>query len=225
MKMAAAEALYETESDCAGFSVFTIGTRDGRSEKFALKVPCVLSYLATGSFSGEVEGINPLAEELTAKYATGGALVSDATYIPNIPISYWSFRWMMGCGFVTMGMAALVLWATRKPGAVLTSKRWTWVAVGAPLLPVFANSFGWIFTEIGRQPWIVNGLMTTSSGVSPSVSTGEVLTSMVVYTLVYAVLAVIEVKLFTDYVKRGADPFEEPHAFADDDSTPLQFAY
>ena len=225
MKMAAAEALYETESDCAGFSVFTIGTRDGRSEKFALKVPCVLSYLATGSFSGEVEGINPLAEELTAKYATGGALVSDATYIPNIPISYWSFRWMMGCGFVTMGMAALVLWATRKPGAVLTSKRWTWVAVGAPLLPVFANSFGWIFTEIGRQPWIVNGLMTTSNGVSPSVSTGEVLTSMVVYTLVYAVLAVIEVKLFTDYVKRGADPFEEPHAFADDDSTPLQFAY
>ena len=59
------------------------------------------------------------------------------------------------------------------------------MAVLTPLLPVFANSWGWIFTEVGRQPWIVYGLMTTSTGVSPSVSATEVWISMIAYTLVY----------------------------------------
>ena len=107
-----------------------------------------------------------------------------------------------------------------------TSALWTWVAILTPLAPVFANSWGWIFTEAGRQPWIVYGLMTTSTGVSPSVSVAEVWISMLVYTAVYAVLAVIEVKLFLTYVRRGADPFEDPadHTPSDEDA-PLQFAY
>ena len=85
----------------------------------------------------------------------------------------------------------------------------TWLlyaAVAAPLLPVFANSFRWIFTEVGRQPWIVFGLMTTASGVSPSVSMGEVITSMSVFTLLYGALAVVEIKLFLHYVRKGAEP-------------------
>jgi cytochrome d ubiquinol oxidase subunit I len=98
--------------------------------------------------------------------------------------------------------------------------------VAAPLLPVFANSFGWIFTEVGRQPWIVFGLMTTPHGVSPSVSVGEVVTSMVVFTLLYGALAVVEVKLFLTYVRKGAEPFEEPQNPADrDEDAPLVFAY
>ena len=100
------------------------------------------------------------------------------------------------------------------------------MAVLTPLAPVFANSWGWIFTEVGRQPWIVYGLMTTATGVSPSVSAGEVWISMIAYTLVYAVLAVIEVKLFLTYVRRGADPFEEPgRPTRADEDAPLEFAY
>ena len=59
---------------------------------------------------------------------------------------------------------------------------------------------------MGRQPWAVFGLMTTASGVSPSVSTGEVLTSLIVFTLLYGVLAVVEVRLMLTYIRRGADP-------------------
>ena len=225
MKMAAAEALYETSESCAPFSIFTIGTPDGAAEKFAVTVPCVLGYMATGSFDKPVEGINPLRERLIAEYGNGSELVKDATYTPYIPVTYWSFRFMMGLGFVTMAMAAAVLWATRK-GGTPRSTWWTLVIFGAPLAPVFANSFGWIFTEIGRQPWLVYGVMTTATGVSPSVSSAEVLISMIVYTLLYAALAVVEIKLFTDYVKKGAEPFEQPKTPDElSEDSPLQFAY
>ncbi len=226
MKMAAAEALYETSDSCAPFSLFTVGSLDGSQEKFTVSVPCVLSFLATGSTSGKVQGINPLKEQLTQRFGSDGSPFTNATaYTPNIPLSYWSFRIMMGLGFVAMAAAAGVLWATRREGTPV-SRAWVWVAAVTPLLPVFGNSFGWIFTEAGRQPWVVYGLMTTRTGVSPSVSAGEVVTSMVVYTLLYAALAVIEVKLFLTYVRRGADPFEEPVPPEDvDEDSPLQFAY
>jgi cytochrome bd ubiquinol oxidase subunit I len=223
MKMAAAEALYENEGSCAGFSLLTIGSLDGTKEEFAVKVPCLLSFLATGSTSGSVEGINPLRQQLKSQYGQGNALTADATYTPNIPLSYWSFRLMMGAGFVAMAAAAAVLWATRR-GRMPVGRFWVWVAALTPLLPVFANSFGWIFTEVGRQPWIVYSLMTTSVGVSPAVAAGEVLTSMVVFTLLYGALAVVEVKLMLTYIRRGADPFEEPTAPTDEDA-PLAFAY
>ncbi|MEI2776646.1 MAG: cytochrome ubiquinol oxidase subunit I [Tetrasphaera sp.] len=226
MKMAAAEALYQNSDSCAPFSIFTVGTPDGLNEKFAVKVPCVLGFMATGSLDKPVEGINDVREQLIAKYGTSSSsLVQDSTYTPFIPLTYWSFRWMMGFGFLTMAMAIAVLWSTHK-GGVPRSPWWTFVAIGAPLAPVLANSFGWVFTEVGRQPWIVNGLMTTSTGVSPSVSAAEVLISMIVYTLLYAALAVVEVKLFTDYVKKGAEPFEPPTAPGDlTEDSPLQFAY
>ena len=107
--------------------------------------------------------------------------------------------------------------------------------VGA-LSPVAAMSIGWIFTEIGRQPWIVNGLMTTKQGVSPSVTSGEVLTSMIVFTLLYGALAVVEVKLFMDYMKKGAEPVasdgedlpgghDDGHGSAGSDDDELAFAY
>ena len=113
-------------------------------------------------------------------------------------------------------MALVVLWATRR-GRVLTrsdsrwDRLWTWVAVLTPLMPVFGAAFGWIFTETGRQPWLVFGMMTTATGVSPSVSAGEVLTSMTVFTLLYGALAVVEIKLFLHYVRKGAEEFVRTH--------------
>jgi cytochrome d ubiquinol oxidase subunit I len=229
MKMAAAEALYETSpaGEGAPFSVLTIGSLDGQEATHLIEIPNLLSFLATGSFDGEVQGINDLKEQYAQQYGTGGVLVADpdTAYVPNIPTTYWTFRLMMGAGIAAAAIAALVLWTTRKE-RVPTGSWIVWAAVAAPLLPVLGNSFGWIFTEVGRQPWIVFGLMTTATGVSPSVSAGEVITSMVVYTLLYGALAVVEVKLFLTYVRRGLEPFEKPQEPSErDEDAPLIFAY
>ncbi len=230
MKMAAAEALYETSPAGVGapFSVLTIGSLDGQRATPLIEVPRLLSFLATGSFTGEVRGITDLKAEYAARYgASGNPLTADreTAYVPNIPTTYWTFRLMIGAGVAAAAIAAAVLWLTRK-GRAPTARWLLYAAVAAPLLPVFGNSFGWIFTEVGRQPWLVFGLMTTATGVSPSVSVGEVITSMVVYTLLYGALAVVEVKLFLTYVRRGAEPFEAPKEPSDlDEDAPLVFAY
>jgi cytochrome d ubiquinol oxidase subunit I len=230
MKMAAAEALYDTEQP-ASFSIFTIGTLDGSEEVFSVKIPNLLSWLATGDWDGEVEGINNLREQYIETYGQDpGATYYDAgDYVPIIPVAYWSFRLMIGLGMAAAAIGVGLLWWTRG-GRMVSSGRWRWVAIGLPLLPVAANSFGWIFTEMGRQPWIVFGLMTTPNGVSPGVSTGEALTSVIALTLVYAVLAVIELGLIVKYVRAGADPFEEPPDVPvggdpEDTDRPMAFAY
>jgi cytochrome d ubiquinol oxidase subunit I len=227
MKMAAAEALYETSDGHAPFSLLTIGSLNGQEEKFAITVPSLLSFLATGHFDGTVQGINDLKKEYAQKYGeAGNPMTRDATYTPNIPLAYWSFRLMIGVGMSAALIALVVLWVTRGD-RIPRARWWHWVLMVTPLLPLFGNSFGWIFTEIGRQPWLVFGVYTTQSGVSPSVSAGDVVTSMAVYTLLYGALAVIEVKLFLKYVRAGAQPFEEPPKpdHHDDEDAELAFAY
>ena len=226
MKMAAAEALYQSADHDAPFSLFTVGSLDGTQEKFSVTVPGLLSFLATGKFDGGVKGINELKSQYATTYGgSGNPLVKDATYVPNIPLSYWSFRLMMGVGFAAMAAAAAVLWATRRD-LVPRARWWGWLILLTPLLPILGNSFGWIFTEVGRQPWLVFGLMATSTGVSPAVAAGEVVTSMVVYTLLYGILAVVEVKLFLSYMRAGAPPFEAPvDRTTQDEDAELAFAY
>ena len=103
------------------------------------------------------------------------------------------------------------------------------MVLGLPVAAVLGNSAGWIFTEMGRQPWVVFGLMTTRNGVSPGVSPAEAWISILSLTLLYAVLAVIEIGLLARFVKRGADPFEEPPdptlRGSDDEDRPMTFAY
>jgi cytochrome d ubiquinol oxidase subunit I len=228
MKMAAAEAIYDTEQP-ASFSVFTIGTLDGSEEVFSIKIPRLLSYLATSDWDAEVEGINNLRQRYLEEYGEDpGATYYDAgDYTPVIPVTYWSFRLMIGLGAVAMLVGAALLWLTRKD-RVVTHRRWAWAAIAVPLMPLAANSFGWIFTEMGRQPWVVFGVMTTANGVSPGVSAGEVATSLLAFTVVYAVLAIVEVGLIVKYVRAGADPFEEPPDVklgGDESDKPLAFAY
>ena len=100
-----------------------------------------------------------------------------------------------------------------------------WLAVSMPLMPLFANSFGWLFTEMGRQPWSVFGVMTTAQSVSPGVSTTEALISLIALTAVYAVLAVVEIGLTLKYVRLGAEPHTEPQSGPSDGDRPLAFAY
>jgi cytochrome bd ubiquinol oxidase subunit I len=200
MKMAAAEALYETAQP-APFSLFTIGTLDGSRPIFSIEIPGALSFLATGTFTGKVEGINDIQAQYQARFGPGD-------YRPYIPITYWGFRLMMGAGALAALLALALLWLSRR--GRLPEHPWIWrVAVWAVVLPVVAHSFGWIFTEMGRQPWIVFTQMKTAAGVSPSVSPATVLVSLIGFTLLYGVLAVIELGLMIKYARKAPPPEDE----------------
>ncbi|AKU18403.1 cytochrome ubiquinol oxidase subunit I [Luteipulveratus mongoliensis] len=222
MKMAAAEALYETQ-DSAPFSIVTISSLDGKQEKVAITVPKLLSFLGTGDFDGTIHGINDLERQYEAKY-NADPLTRAATYTPTLPLTYWSFRLMIGLGMASVGVGLLSLWILRGGRTHARARWWPLLSVAVALGPVLGNAFGWIFTETGRQPWLIFGVFTTKSGVSPGVSAGEVLTSLIVFTTLYAVLAVIEIGLTIRYARAGAEPIKEQAATSEDDA-PLQFAY
>ncbi len=194
MKMAAAEALYETAAP-APFSIFTIGTLDGSEPVFSIDIPHGLSLLATHSWDGEVQGINNLQAQYEQEFGPGN-------YKPNIPAAYWNFRLMIGFGFLGVLIAIYLLWATRKE-RIPESKWFSRLAIFGIITPLLGASTGWIFTEMGRQPWVVFSLMLTQNGVSPTVSVTQVLISMTVFTLLYGVLAVVEVGLLMRAVKIG----------------------
>nr|WP_240037635.1 cytochrome ubiquinol oxidase subunit I [Glycomyces paridis] len=221
MKMAAAEALFQTTSN-APFSVLTIGPLDGSTGTPILEIPGLLSFMATGSFQGEVEGIN----DLNAQY---NSLFGPGDYVPYIPLTYWSFRLMIGFGMLAIAMAVIVWWSTRR-GRMPRHRLFWPVAMWMALTPFLANSAGWIFTEMGRQPWVVFSLLETSSGVSPRVGAPTVAISLIGFTLVYLVLAVLALKLFLKYAKAGPPSEEDALAGSgppdgDDADRPMAFAY
>jgi cytochrome d ubiquinol oxidase subunit I len=213
MKMAAAEALYTTQ-ESAPFSLLTIGTLDGSRSVFQIDVPSVLSFMATGDFKGTVEGVNNLQAEYEKTYGPGD-------YKPNIPLAYWSFRLMIGFGAIAVLIALLTLWRMRKGG--MPSGKWFLPAmISLPFTPLLAISMGWIFTETARQPWAVFGLIKTADGVSAVVSAGSVLFTMIVFTLLYGVLAFIEIGLTLKVIQNGpAEEFdyEDPQIGGSDKQT------
>jgi len=193
MKMAAAEALWESENPAA-MSILTIGNEKELRDIWALRVPGLLSFLVYNHFEGEVKGLKNLQQEYQEKYGPGD-------YLPPIAMSYWTFRIMAGAGVV---MFLLLLWAliARARGKLEHHNFLLRLLLWAIALPFIANSTGWIFTEIGRQPWIVFGLQRVEQGLSPGVSGGEVVFSLVVFTALYGALMVADVYLLTRYAKR-----------------------
>ncbi|KJL20405.1 Cytochrome bd ubiquinol oxidase subunit 1 [Microbacterium oxydans] len=208
MKMAAAEATFNTVcGPDASFSIFTLGTPDGSSELFSIRVPYLLSLLSTHTLDACVHGINDLNAEYAQTYAATG--LTD--FAPVLWITYWAFRWMIGLGIAAALVAVAGLWVTRK-GAKKPVAPWMWkVAIWSFPLALAANIMGWVFTEMGRQPWIVFGLMTTQDGVSPGVSGLEVLISLISFTAIYAALAVVEIRLIIRAAQKGPDTEEKPH--------------
>ncbi len=200
MKMAAAEALYHTAQP-APFSLLTIGSLNGSHPVFEIGLPRLLSFLATGNWSAKVPGIDNLQQQYQAQFGPG-------SYIPVVPVLYWSFRLMIGFGLLAMLIAVVALWVTRRGRTPAHGQRGWWrklvifSGIVLPFLPLIGNSMGWIMTEMGRQPWLVYGQLTTADGVSP-VSGGEVLTSLIVFIVLYGVLAGIEVGLLLKYIKAG----------------------
>ena len=150
MKIAATEALWETEQP-ASFSIFQIGgfMVDDQTPSFDIEIPRLLSILATGSLDGEVQGMNPLQSAAESEYGAG-------SYIPHVRTTYWAMRIMAYFGTLVFGvlaLGALFYWRGR-----LESAKWfLWLGVLAIPLPYLAALAGWVLSEVGRQPWIVQG--------------------------------------------------------------------
>ncbi|HLO30567.1 MAG TPA: cytochrome ubiquinol oxidase subunit I, partial [Anaerolineales bacterium] len=194
MKFAAIEAHWET-SKPASFSILTIGDLSGKREVWSIRVPYVLSFLACNNFTCEVKGVNELQAEYQAKYGPGD-------YVPLMVFTYWGFRFMMTAGLLMMLLSFLFLLATRRHYEDARWMKWVpWVIV----LPYIANTSGWILTEMGRQPWIVQGLLTVSKAVSPNLTTLDLLISLIGYAAVYGTLAVAMFYLMKKYAIAGPD--------------------
>ena len=195
MKMAAAEGLYEDSGDPAAWTVIANIDTENKDTSFRLELPYMLSFLAYGEFKGKVDGMNTLQAEYEQQYGEGN-------YIPPVKTTFWSFRIMAGLGGVLILLSLFGLyWNWR--GTLASKSTYLKIMVATIFFPFIANSAGWIMSEIGRQPWIVNGLMKTAVAVSPNVTAGTVLFSLVAFSLVYTLLAIAMVKLFLKVIKEG----------------------
>src|SRR5580698_3220847 len=201
MKIAAAEALWTTCDSHCPFSVFQIGGgNNDETPTQIIEVPDLLSILATNHVDGEVQGLNNLNAQYQKEYGPGD-------YIPNVFIQYWSMRvmaYLASIVFVFALWGAWLLYRRRLEKAKWFLRIAPWVV----FLPFLINTAGWMLTENGRQPWIVQGLMLTKNGVSPSVSAADIWISLVVFYLIYAVLGVADCWLMLRYSRRaiGDDP-------------------
>lgn len=235
IKMAAAEGLVETEQP-APFSILSIGNLAGddpASVQHLIEIPGLLSYMATGDWNAEVKGLEQLQEEYAERYGATTADGEEIEYRPNLLVTYWSFRLMIGLAAFSAALALGIFWFTRKKRTDMPGWMRPLALVSLPM-PFLAASFGWIFTEMGRQPFVVAPnptgsdqiMLMTMFGVSSSVSMGEVLTSMIVFTLVYAILGVFWFRLIQRYAIEGAPQVETPVVTSDDDTAkPMSFAY
>jgi len=220
MKMAAAEAACH---DGTSFSVLSIGdlsSRDCSKVVAVMEIPGLLSFLAHNDFTTDIKGVNTLVPEYQAKYGKylpddplyGTRAGQEINYVPVMPVTYWGFRMMIGFGGLAALAAAVALWITRK-GTVPQAKWLMRLALFGILAPFGANAAGWIFTEMGRQPFVVapnpsmSGVdqvfMFTAAAVSPGVSAGEMVFSLASLATVYAVLLVVEVVLLVKYICGG----------------------
>ncbi|HZD58784.1 MAG TPA: cytochrome ubiquinol oxidase subunit I [Anaerolineales bacterium] len=194
MKMAAAEALWDSQNP-ASFSLLTIGDLSQRRDVFAIRIPRLLSLLAYNQLTGEVQGIYNLQAQYVQKYGEGN-------YIPPVAATYWSFRLMVGAGFLLLFLALYALFLVMSE-VYDQRTRILGLFVWAIFLPYLANTAGWLMTELGRAPWVVFGLMKIEDGLSTTVSGGSVLVSLIGFTLVYGVLMAADIYLLAKFAKAG----------------------
>ena len=199
MKIAASEAQWDTCQPC-GFSVFQIGgfTKDDPDPSFSIVIPKLLSWMATGSFDGKVEGLNQLQAQEQKQFGSGN-------YMPDVRLMYWSMRIMAMLGVAMFLIAGVGAWLYRR-GKLEKARWYLWTAIGAIALPYLAATFGWILTEMGRQPWVVQDLLKTSDANSPSVSTAMVASSLGVFVALYITLGVVDFILMRRYARVDPPP-------------------
>jgi cytochrome bd ubiquinol oxidase subunit I len=197
-KIAAAEAQWNNCQPCS-FSAFQIGGgNNDQTPTQVISIPHLLSILATGTWDGAVVGLNQLQKEDEKKYGPGN-------YIPDVFIQYWSMRVMAYLGSL---IALLALWGTWliHKGRLDRSKWFLRAGLFAVVTPFVMNTAGWLLTESGRQPWIVQGLMKTVNANSPSVSSLDIWISLIAFVLVYIALGAADLILMLRYSRKGLDP-------------------
>jgi cytochrome d ubiquinol oxidase subunit I len=215
MKMAAAEAIWHSENG-ASLSLFAIPNVTTGENVVDIAVPHILSILDSYNWNGHVDGIDNLQAEYTAEYGPGN-------YEPNVWVAFWSFRIMVGVSLLSglIGTVALVLWRRRSLG----DYRWfVRVCLGAIALPFIANFAGWILTEMGRQPWVVFGLLKTSTAVSPSLDIVSAWITLIGFTLLYGGLAVVTGRLMLREARTVGGPMGT-HGDVDGDKLSTAPAY
>ena len=202
MKMAAMEALWETENP-ASFTVIANIDTENKVNHDAIEVPYMLSMLIYDSPEGEVKGINELQEQYIQQYGYDD-------YIPNVVLLFWSFRIMIACGVAMIG--AMIF---SRPFFISIQNVLEKCSLALNILvlllplPFIANTFGWIITEAGRQPWMVVGLQKVSDAVSQNITSTEVLITLVGFTLIYALLAVAAIFIALKFVKKDAHKMDD----------------
>jgi len=207
MKIAAAEAQWTTCQPCS-FSLFQIGS--GNQDQIPtqiIEIPHLLSLLATNHWNGKVVGLNPLQAQYSKQFGPGN-------YVPNVFIQYWSMRVMAYAGVLVLLVSVWGLWLIRRT-KLATSRVFLWVAVWGVVLPFLMNTAGWLLTESGRQPWIVQGIMLTKNGISPTISSTWVWISLIGFIVLYGVLGTVDLLLMLRYSREQLPP---PRAGADADA-------
>lgn len=202
MKLAAAEAQWNTSDDPAPFNVIASIDTDAKENKYELQIPYILSFFAYSEFSGSLEGLNQLQAEYETEYGPGN-------YIPPVKTLFWGFRAMVGSGSLMLLLGMIGTYLAFRDKLFSFSKyylKWMPLAI---ILPFIGNSAGWIMTEMGRQPWVVFGLMKTEDAVSPSVTFNEVLFSLISFNTLYAILGGITIFLFIKHIKKDNYDDEE----------------
>jgi cytochrome d ubiquinol oxidase subunit I len=206
MKIAAAEAQWTTCQPCS-FSLFQIG--GGKNDQTPIEiiaVPHLLSLLATNHWDGQVQGLTPLNQQYNKQYGPGD-------YVPNVFIQYWGMRVMAYGGMLILILALWGLWAIRRRTLAI-SRVFLWVATWAAILPFLMNTAGWLLTESGRQPWIVQGIMLTKNGISPTLSTTWLWISLIAFIVIYGTIATVDLLLMLRYSR---EPLPPPRTEADAD--------
>ncbi|MDM7831682.1 cytochrome ubiquinol oxidase subunit I [Cellulomonas edaphi] len=239
MKMASAEALCTTSSHVS-FSILAIGnlSNDCDNVKHVIEIPGMLSFLATGHFDSTLQGVDDLQAQYEQKFGYTDENGNPISYQPDLTVTYWGFRLMIGFGLGSAALAVAALWLTRK-GRVTDKKWFGTLGIAAIATPFLASSAGWVFTEMGRQPWVVapnpnpsgvDGVwLITARGVSTVPGVSSIAISLAAFTLLYGVLAVAWYRLMHRYTVEGVAASEKdpsPEARTDDDAdAPLSFAY
>ena len=189
-KLAAFEGLWETQTH-APMMLFGWPNQLEEKNDFAIKIPGMVSLFIGGKFDTEVQGLKDFPPE-------------DR---PPVAMSFWSFHLMfyIGMWMALVAFIGVILWLTKKLG---DHKLYLWAAALTVPLPFVANEVGWMAAEVGRQPWVVYGELRTSHAVSASVSAGEILASIIMFSLIYSLLFGLWIYLLRQAFHKGPEPLE-----------------
>jgi cytochrome d ubiquinol oxidase subunit I len=182
MKISATEAVWEDEQP-ADFILVAIIDEENQENPFEIRIPKALSFLLYNNFTGGVKGLTTLQADAEAQYGPGD-------YIPPVTITFWAFRIMVGVGFL-MGLLALLAVFKWKFKFLNRSRLLLWLLLPAMTLPYIGTTSGWIITEEARQPWIVYGLQNVKDAVSPSLTGGDVLFSLLLFIVLLGALVAV----------------------------------